>query len=126
MQIVVNEEAASVPSAAEPDAINNDSLDYETENAIGGLRIELSVQDNSNTRDHFSGTAFLGSVVNFPTQDIIKAWNNQDKNDYQQNILNDFVYEVCEDIATMELAQEESAYDHNRGLETISANADAK
>ena len=126
MPIVVNEEAASVPAAAKPDAIKNDSLDYETENAIGGLRIELSVQDNSNTRDHFSGTAFLGSVVNFPTQDIIKAWNNQDKNDYQQNILNDFVYEVCEDIATMELAQEESAYDHNRGRETISANADAK
>ena len=34
--------------------------------------------------------------------------------------------EVCEDIATMSLAQAESAYAHNRGFETIDANDDTK
>ena len=34
--------------------------------------------------------------------------------------------EVCEDIATMALAQVESAYAHNRGLEIVAANDDAK
>ena len=40
-----------------------------------------------------------------PTEDIIKAWNNQDENDDQHDIVNVFVDEVCEDIATMALAQ---------------------
>ena len=34
--------------------------------------------------------------------------------------------EVCEDIAKMALAQEESAYAHKRGLENVAANTDAK
>ena len=34
--------------------------------------------------------------------------------------------EVCGDIATMALAQAESAYSHNRGLETIAEDSDAK
>ena len=83
MPIVVNEEAAAVPAAEEPDALNNYALDYDITNAIGGLRIELSVGDDANTRGDFSGTVFLGSGVNFPTEDIVKAWNNQDENDYQ-------------------------------------------
>ena len=37
--IVVNEEAAEVPAAAEPDAINNDPLDYDIANSIRGIRI---------------------------------------------------------------------------------------
>ena len=39
MPIVVNEEAAEVPAAAEPDAINNDPLDYDIANSIRGIRI---------------------------------------------------------------------------------------
>ena len=61
-----------------------------------------------------------------PTYDIVKAWNNQDENDDQQNIYDAFLDEVCEDIATMALSQEESTYAHNRGIETIATNADAK
>ena len=34
--------------------------------------------------------------------------------------------EVCEGIATMELDRAESEYAHNRGLETIAKNTDAK
>ena len=34
--------------------------------------------------------------------------------------------EVCEYISTMALAKEEYAHAHNRGIETISENADAK
>ena len=92
-------------AAAETDALNNDALDDDIENSIGGLRIELSVEGDANTRDDFSGTVFIGSGVNLPTEDIIKAWNNQDENDDQHDIVNVFVDEVCEDIATMALAQ---------------------
>ena len=56
-----------MPAAAEPDVINNDSLDYDVSNSIGGLRIELSVEDDANTRDDLAGTLFLGSGVNLPT-----------------------------------------------------------
>ena len=40
-----------------------------------------------------------------PTEDIVKAWNNQDENDDQWDIFNAFVYKVYEYIATMALAQ---------------------
>ena len=115
-----------MPAASEPDALNNDALDDDITNSIGDLRIELSVEDDATTRDDFVGTVFLGSCVNLPTEDIVKAWNNQGENDDKQDIVNAFVDEVCEDIATMELAQAESAYAHSRGLENIAANADAK
>ena len=52
--------------------------------------------------------------------------NNQDEKDYQQDIVNALVDEVCEEIATMVLAQAESSYSHNRGFETIYANDDEK
>ena len=65
--IVVNEEAAEVPTSAEPDAINYDALAYDIENTIGGIIIELSVEDDANTRDYFEGALFIGSGVNFPT-----------------------------------------------------------
>ena len=81
MEIVVNGEAAAVPEAAEPDANNNYELDDDIVNAIEGLRIELSVEDDANTRDDFAGSVFLGSGVNFPTEDTVKAWKNQDEND---------------------------------------------
>ena len=73
MPIVVNEEASAVPATAEPGALNNDALDDDIENAIGCLSIELSVGDDANTRDNFSGTIFLGIGVIFPTEDIVKA-----------------------------------------------------
>ena len=53
-------------------------------------------------------------------------WNNQDENDDQQDIVNAFVDELWKDITTMALDQAEYSYSHNRWLETISANADAK
>ena len=64
MPIVFNEEAASVPATVEPDALNNDALDNEIENAIRGIRIELSVDYDANIRDDFAGNVFLGSGVN--------------------------------------------------------------
>ena len=67
MKIVFNEESAAVPTAAEHDVLNNDELDFDISNSIGGLRIELSVEDDANTRDNFAGTLFLGSGVNLPT-----------------------------------------------------------
>ena len=48
-----------MPAAAETDALNNYALDDDIENVIGGLRIESSVDNDSNTRDAFSGTVFL-------------------------------------------------------------------
>ena len=83
MPIVVNGEVAAVTEAAEPDAFNNDKLDYDIANTIGDLRIELSVEDDANTRNDFIGTLFIGSDVKCPTEDIGKAWNNQDENDDQ-------------------------------------------
>ena len=74
-----------MPAAAEPDALTNDALDDDIENYIGDIRIELSVEDDANTRDEFLGTIFLGNGVNLPTEDILKAWNNQDENDDQTN-----------------------------------------
>ena len=65
--------------------------------------IELSIEYDVNTRDDFSGNVYLGSSVNFPKQDIGKAWNNQYENDDQQDIVNAFVYEVYEDIKLMAL-----------------------
>ena len=62
MPTVVNEEAPSVPAAAEPDALNNYALDDDIANYIGGLRIELSVEDNANTRDDFQGPYLLEAV----------------------------------------------------------------
>ena len=62
-----------MPEAEEPDALNNDALDNEIPNSIGIIRIELSVEDYANTRDYFVGAVFLGSSVNFPTEDIVKA-----------------------------------------------------
>ena len=101
MPIVVNEHASAVLAAAEPDALNNDAFDDDIANAIEGIRIELSVENDANTRDDFAGTVLLGSGVNFPTEDIVKAWNNQDENYNQQDIVNAFVNELCEDISTM-------------------------
>ena len=59
MPIVVNEEAEAVPETAEPDALNNDALDDETTNAIGDLRIEISVDNDANTGYDFVGNLFL-------------------------------------------------------------------
>ena len=95
MPIVVNERVAAVPAAAEPDALKNDALYYEIANFIGDLRIELIVEDDVNTRDDFVGAVFLGSSVNFPAEDIVKAWNIQDENYDQQDIVNAFLDEVC-------------------------------
>ena len=67
MPIVPNEEASAVPASAEPDSLNNYALDDDIKNAIGGVRIELSVEDYSNTKNYFAGTVFLGSGVNLPT-----------------------------------------------------------
>ena len=39
MKIVVNEDAVAVPASAEPGALNNDAIDYDIANAIGGLSI---------------------------------------------------------------------------------------
>ena len=61
---------------------------------MGVIRIELSVEDDA-----------LGSGVNFTTEDIVKEWSNQDENDDQQDIVNAFVDELSEDIATMALDQ---------------------
>ena len=91
MTIVVNGDEAAVPVAAGPDALNIDSLYDDIVNIIGDIRIELSVEDDSNIRDDFVGTVFLGSGVTFSTEDIVNAWNNQDENDDQQDIFNAFV-----------------------------------
>ena len=61
-----------------------------------------------------------------PTEYIVKAWNNQDENGDQRDILNAFVDELCKYITTMALAHAESAYAHNRVLETIAESSDAK
>ena len=39
MKIVVNEDSVAVPASAEPGALNNDAIDYDIANAIGGLSI---------------------------------------------------------------------------------------
>ena len=74
--IVFNEEASVVPAAAEPEALNKYALDADILNTIEDLRTELSVEDDANTRDYFLGNVFIESSVNFPTEDIVKAWNN--------------------------------------------------
>ena len=100
-------------AAAEPDEFNNDALDYDIANAIGGLMIELCAEDDANTRDDFT--------ENLPTKDIVKAWNNKDEYNDQQDNDNAYVDEVYEDIAILALSQAEYVNAHNRVLETISA-----
>ena len=126
MPSVVNEESAAVPTAAEYDELNNDALDYDIANSTGGLRSELSVEYDANTRDDFAVTVFIGSDVSLPTDDILKLRNNQDENDYQHGIVNSIVDEVYEGIATMALSQAEYTYAQNRGLEYIATNSDDK
>ena len=62
MPIVVNEEAAAVPAAEDPDELIIDALDDDIANLIEDLRIELCVEDDANTRDDFQGPYLLEAV----------------------------------------------------------------